>query len=69
MSSAALPPLAPPPYLTSIVQYLRAHEAEAWAAYGSDAVRREHAEQVRIDLLKSTLRLEPQAARIERLIG
>lgn len=50
--------LQPLPYLFSVVAYLREREPEVWSRYGAEDSRRERAEDVRLELLKSTIRLE-----------
>jgi Zn-dependent protease with chaperone function len=44
-----------------MVTYLREREPAIWTRYGSDEVRREQADEVRLELLKSTIRLESEA--------
>ena len=39
-------------------EYLKKEEPELWQWFSSNRVRQEHAEAVRLDLLKSTYRLE-----------
>src|SRR5581483_3159293 len=51
--------LAPPPYLEATVAYLREREAAVWDWYGSDEVEADQAATVRLELLKSAVRLEP----------
>jgi hypothetical protein len=50
---------APLPYHKEIVRYLRAQERELWDWFSSTRMREEQAEAVRLDLLKSTYRIEP----------
>ncbi|MBN2295977.1 MAG: M48 family metalloprotease [Pirellulales bacterium] len=52
--------LEPLPYHQKIRDYLKTEEAEVWRWYASHKVRREHAEAVRFDLLKSTYRVDPE---------
>jgi Zn-dependent protease with chaperone function len=56
-------PLQPVPllYHRAIVGHLRAQEAALWSWFASTRKRLEEADAVRLDLLKSTYRLEPQA--------
>ncbi|WP_242342063.1 M48 family metalloprotease [Anaeromyxobacter terrae] len=60
---ASLPqlPLAPLPYHVNVVQHLQAHENELWAWFSAEKLRAEQVESVRLELLKSTYRLEPEA--------
>jgi Zn-dependent protease with chaperone function len=51
----------PMPYHRAIVSHLRDTEPGLWSWYASGRKRLEEAEAVRLDLLKSTYRLEPQA--------
>jgi Zn-dependent protease with chaperone function len=51
----------PLPYHRAIVEHLRAMEPELWQWFGSTPKRVEEADAVRLNLLKSTYRLEPQA--------
>jgi hypothetical protein len=50
--------LSPLPYHWSIREYLKKEEPELWRWFSSNKVRAEHAENVRLDLLKSTYRIE-----------
>lgn len=52
---------APTPYHRAIVAQLQAAEAELWRWFASTRKRSEQADAVRLELLKSTYRLEPQA--------
>src|ERR1700756_4959775 len=52
------PPLSPLRYHWAIRDYLKKEEPELWKWFSSNKVRQEHAETVRLDLLKSTYRLE-----------
>ena len=57
------PPLAakqlqPMPYHLRIVEYLEREETELWNWFSSNKVRQEHCDAVRLDLLKTTYRLE-----------
>jgi Zn-dependent protease with chaperone function len=49
----------PLPYQSAILDYLKSEEAELWNWFSSNQVRAEHADAVRLDLLKSTYRIEP----------
>ena len=51
--------LQPLPYLLAMRDFLKTEEPELWHWFSSNQVRAEHAEAVRLDLLKSTYRLEP----------
>jgi hypothetical protein len=51
--------LVPLPYHLAIVEYLKTQESELWNWFASNQVRAEHADGVRLDLLKTTYRLEP----------
>jgi Zn-dependent protease with chaperone function len=51
----------PMPYHRAIVAHLRDREPELWSWFASTQKRLEEADTVRLDLLKSTYRLEPQA--------
>lgn len=53
-------PPEPLPYHRAMVQYLRGQEPELWAWFTSTRQRDKEAEAVRLDLLKSTYRLEPE---------
>src|SRR5262249_43386733 len=50
--------LRPVPYHWAIRDYLKSEEPELWKWFSSTKVRQEHAEAVRLDLLKSTYRLD-----------
>src|SRR5438105_5560199 len=52
---------APLPYHRSLVEHLRAEEAGLWQWFASSGKREEEAEAVRLDLLKTTYRLDPQS--------
>jgi Zn-dependent protease with chaperone function len=65
-SDTTTPPLSakqlqPMPYHLRIVDYLKREEAELWNWFSSNKVRQEHGETVRLDLLKTTYRLEQAA--------
>lgn len=47
-----------PNYLRDLVGYLRSEEKELWQWFASERVRAEYADAVRLELLKSTYRLE-----------
>jgi hypothetical protein len=49
----------PLPYHWAIRDFLKKEEPELWQWFSSNKVRLEHADSVRLDLLKSTYRLEP----------
>jgi hypothetical protein len=51
--------LRPLPFHESVVAYLMLQETELWEWFASNQVRQEHAEQARLELLKSTYRIEP----------
>ena len=55
VSPSVLQPLL---YHSRIVEYLKHEEADLWKWFSSHNVRAEHAETVRLDLLKSTYRIE-----------
>ena len=50
--------LEPLPYLKQMADYLRTQEAQLWDWFSSHRVRAEKTDAVRVDLLKSTYRLE-----------
>src|SRR5579872_5449562 len=50
--------LEPLPYQMALRDYLNTEEREVWNWFASNPVRSEHAEHVRLDLLRSTYRLE-----------
>jgi Zn-dependent protease with chaperone function len=54
-------PLEPLPYHLDVVRYLQAQEAELWAWFSAEKLRAEQSESVRLDLLKSTYRIEREA--------
>jgi hypothetical protein len=49
----------PLPYHQAIVRYLKAEQRELWDWFSSTRMRGEQAEAVRLDLLRSTYRIEP----------
>jgi len=51
-------PAEPLPYQRELLAFVQKHERDLWDWFSSNRVRREHAENVRIDLLKSTYRLD-----------
>lgn len=53
--------LEPLPYHRSVRDHLKAHAAAAWAHFSSDAFADEHAEELRLALLKATYRLERES--------
>lgn len=59
----ALPklPLEPLAYHLEVVRYLEVQEAELWAWFCAEKLRAEQGEAVRLELLKSTYRLDPAA--------
>jgi hypothetical protein len=57
-SSVPVRSLNPLPYHVAILDYLKTEEAELWNWFSSNRVRDEHAEAVRLDLLKTTYRIE-----------
>ena len=52
------PTLNPLPYHARVRDFLKKEEAELWSWFSSNKVREQHAEKVRLDLLKSTYRIE-----------
>jgi hypothetical protein len=56
-----LPVLMPLPYHVNLRAYLQQHEAELWAWFSSVEAASDYAANVRLDLLKSTYRLERDA--------
>jgi Zn-dependent protease with chaperone function len=50
----------PVPYQWSLCEYLKTEEADLWKWFSSNRVRQEHAENVRLHLLKSTYRIESE---------
>ncbi len=59
--AAADSPLLPLPYQQALAEYLRTEEPETWAWFDSAEVKSEFAENLRVDLLKQTYRLDPAA--------
>ena len=55
-------PLSPLPYHLEMVDYLQAREPDLWKWFSADRLRAEHNDTVRMDLLKSTYRIEPDAS-------
>lgn len=53
--------LRPLPYQIALANYLKSEEPETWAWFASAQSEAEHAESLRLDLLKQTYRLEPAA--------
>ena len=47
------------PFHENIVAYLMLEKTELWEWFASNKVRQEHAENARLELLKSTYRIEP----------
>lgn len=58
VSSRTVKTLRPLPYHLAVREYLRAHEAELWAWYASAQALGEYADAVRLELLKSSYRLD-----------
>ena len=58
MGSVPQLPLAPLSYHVGVAEYLQRHEADRWKWFSADRFRAEQSESVRLDLLKSTYRLE-----------
>lgn len=57
-----MPPIPEPlPYHRAIVQHLQTEEPGLWKWFASGRKRSEEADAIRLDLLKSTYRLEPQS--------
>ncbi len=56
--AASADTLRPLPYHLRIVDYLKKEEPDLWKWFSSNKVREEHCDAVRLDLLKSTYRLE-----------
>ena len=54
-------PLEPLGYHTALIRHLRAREAEIWTWFAADRLRDQHNEAVRLELLKSTYRIEREA--------
>lgn len=54
-------PLSPLPYHHALAEYLRTEEPETWAWFDSAEVKSEFAENLRVDLLKQTYRLDAAA--------
>ena len=48
-----------PPYLDQVVELLKSEDPDLWAWFSSPKLQQEQAEKVRLDLLKSTYRLNP----------
>jgi Zn-dependent protease with chaperone function len=61
MNLASSLPVAPLPYHVEVVRHLEGQEADLWKWFSADGLREEQAEAVRLELLKSTYRLEPDA--------
>ena len=61
MTSLPQLPLEPLPYHLGVVRHLQAHEAELWEWFSAEKLRAEQGEAVRLELLKSTYRLDPDA--------
>lgn len=54
-------PLQPLPYQAAMVEYLKEQEPELWKWFSSNRVQQEHTDAVRLELLKSTYRLDRAA--------
>ncbi|HEV3119231.1 MAG TPA: M48 family metalloprotease [Gemmataceae bacterium] len=50
---------SPLPYHLAVVDYLKREEADLWKWFSSTRTRSEYADAIRLDLLKSTYRIEP----------
>jgi hypothetical protein len=50
---------APPPYHKAVVHYLKAEEHDLWNWFSSSKARAEQADAIRLELLKTTYRIEP----------
>jgi Zn-dependent protease with chaperone function len=59
MTSAPTLPLEPLAYHLDVVRHLKAHEAELWEWFSTDKLRAEQRDAVRLELLRSTYRLDP----------
>src|ERR1043165_6080119 len=59
--AAADSPLLPLPYQDALAEYLKTDEPETWAWFDSAEVKSEFAENLRVELLKQTYRLDPAA--------
>ena len=57
----AVSDLTPPKYLLAVRDYLRTHEPEMWSWFASGEARAEYVKATRLDLLKSTYRLDEAA--------
>jgi hypothetical protein len=53
--------LEPLRYHTALIRHLQAREAEIWTWFAADRLREQHNEAVRLELLKSTYRIERDA--------
>jgi len=53
-------PVEPFPYHLELVRHLREHEVELWAWFSAERTRAERDEEVRLELLRSTYRLEAE---------
>lgn len=61
MTSLPPLPLEPLDYHLDVVRYLEAHEGELWEWFSADKLRAEQGDAVRLELLRSTYRLDPGA--------
>jgi len=50
-----------PPYLTNITDYLEQNEPKLWEWYYSTKIKDEHTDSIRLELLKSTYRIDPDS--------
>src|SRR5688572_21406676 len=57
-SDAPQPQLEPLPYHTEVKDYLKANERELWNWFASARAQADYTENLRLDLLKSTYRLD-----------
>jgi Zn-dependent protease with chaperone function len=61
MNQTAELPLEPLPYHRELIRYLEENERDLWKWFSADRLRAEHHDAVRLDLLKSTYRIEREA--------
>jgi hypothetical protein len=61
MDSTPSLPLEPLPYHEAMIRHLQAREAELWDWFSRDRIREDQNEAVRLDLLKSTYRIERES--------
>lgn len=55
------PQFCPLPFHDALSNYLQKEEPETWSSVASAQAQLDYAESLRLDLLKKTYRLEPQA--------